>query len=138
MSQKPGFRLQQLHGRLGDLVYQYTRVQFAQSHAPDTWAPPINAYRCEKGFAICVDLAGVDKEKLQLEVESRKVRLQGRREIPEPKGKGEEPSQILAMEIDSGPFAREISLPVEVESSSVRAEYKEGFLWICLPYRSHA
>jgi HSP20 family protein len=138
MSEKPGIRLQQLHGRLGDLVYQFTRVQFSQAHAPNTWAPAINACRCSKGFTICVDLAGVDKEKLHLEVEPRKVRLLGTREIPEPKGKGEEPSQILAMEIDSGPFAREIALPSDVESESVRAEYKDGFLWIYLPFRSQA
>jgi HSP20 family molecular chaperone IbpA len=138
MSEKPGMRLQQLHGRLGDLVYQFTRVQFSQAHAPDSWSPPVNAYRCQKGFAICVDLAGVDKEKIHLEVENRKLRLFGFREVPEPKGKGEEPSQILAMEIDSGPFAREISLSADVEPDSVRAEYKEGFLWVYLPFRSHA
>lgn len=138
MSDKPNFRLKQLHGRLGDLVYQFTRVQFSHSPAPETWAPCVNAYRCEKGFAICMDLAGVDKQLIKVEAEARKVRIHGRREIPEPKGKGEEPSQILAMEIDSGVFAREVSLPSDIETDSVRAEYKDGLLWVYLPFRSHA
>jgi HSP20 family protein len=134
----PKFRLNQLHGRLGDLVYQFTKVHFSHSPAPDTWSPAINAYRCPKGFAICVDLAGVPKDSIHLEVHEKNVRLEGRREIPEPKGKDEEPVQIIAMEIDSGRFARNIVLPAEVESAAVRAEYKEGYLWIYLPFRSHA
>ncbi|HTG43152.1 MAG TPA: Hsp20/alpha crystallin family protein [Verrucomicrobiae bacterium] len=138
MADKPSYRLKQLHGRLGDLVYQFTRVQFSHSPAPGVWSPPVNAYRCARGFAICADLAGVPKETIHLEIDKRKVRLQGRREIPEPKGKGEEAVQILAMEIDSGLFEREISLPADVDPQCVRAEYKDGFLWIYLPFRCEA
>ena len=137
MSELQNIRLKQLHGRLGDLIYQFN-VHFSHSPAGETWSPAVNAYRCEKGFAICADLAGVPKESIHVEVEGRKLRIEGRREIPEPKGKGEEPVQILAMEIDAGNFAREISLPVDVEAGTVRAEYKEGFLWIYLPFRSNA
>ena len=138
MSDKPNIRLKQLHGRLGDLVYQFTRVHFSHSPAPEIWSPAVNVFRCEQGFAICVDLAGVPKETIQLEVEKRKVRLRGERQTPEPKDKAHEPVQILAMEIDSGSFAREISLPADVDPACVRAEYKEGLLWIYLPFRCAA
>ncbi len=138
MPDKPNIRLKQLHGRLGDLVYQFTRVQFSHSPAAQVWSPAINAYRCAQGFAICVELAGVPKETIQLEVEKRKVRLQGRREVPEPKDQGQEAVQILSMEIDSGNFAREIALPADVDPACVRAEHKEGYLWIYLPFRCAA
>jgi HSP20 family molecular chaperone IbpA len=134
----PKYRLNQLHGRLGDLVYQFTRVQFAQPPAPDTWSPPVNAYRCPHGFAICVDLAGVPKDESHSEVHARTLRIEGKRQIPEPKGKDEEPVQIVTMEIDAGKFAREILLPSDVQADAVRAEYKEGFLWVYLPFRSEA
>ena len=134
----PKFRLNQLHGRLGDLVYQFTRVNFGHQAAPDTWSPAVNAYRCPKGFAVCVDLAGVLKDEVHIEIQGRNLRVEGRREIPEPKGKDEEAMQILAMEIDAGRFAREIVLPSDVERDAVRAEYKEGFLWVYLPFRSEA
>jgi HSP20 family molecular chaperone IbpA len=58
--------------------------------------------------------------------------------MPEPKAKGEEPLQIVAMEIDAGQFTREISLPTDVEPEGVRAEYQDGLLWIYLPYRTQA
>ncbi len=138
MPDKPNIRLKQLHGRLGDLVYQFTRVHFSHSPAAEVWSPPVNAYRCEQGFAICADLAGVPKDTIQLEVEKRKVRLQGRRETPEPKDKDHKPVQILALEIDSGNFVREIALPADVDPACVRAEYKEGLLWIYLPFRCAA
>ena len=134
----PKFRLNQLHGRLGDLVYQFTRVQFNQTPAAGTWTPAVNAYKCPKGFAICVDLAGIAKDEISIQVHARTLRLEGRREIPEPKEKEEEPVQIVAMEIDAGRFAREILLPSEVQADAIRAEYKEGFLWIYLPFRSEA
>jgi HSP20 family protein len=134
----PKIRLNQLHGRLGDLVYQFTKVQFSHSTAPETWSPAVNAYRCPQGFAICVDLAGVPRESIQVEVHQRKLRIAGHREVAEPKGKEEEPVQILAMEIDAGRFAREIVLPADVESDSVRAEYQQGYLWIYLPFRGQA
>lgn len=138
MFDKPNPRLKQLHGRLGDIIYQVTRTQFSYPPGPGAWSPPINAYRCERGFAICVDLAGVPKESIHLEVEKRKLRLQGRREVPEPKGEGEEAIQILAMEIDSGAFGREITLPADVDPNCIRAEYKEGYLWIYIPFRCQA
>ena len=138
MSDIADFRLKQLHGRLGELIYQFTRVHFTHSPGPDNWAPPINAYRCQHGFAICVDLAGVKKEDILLHVERRKIRLNGNRETPEPKAKDDQASQILAMEIDSGPFCREITLPADVEPEAVRAEHKEGLLWIYLPLRTPA
>jgi|SRR5688572_9246484 len=135
---EPKFRLNQLHGRLGDLVYQFTKVQFSHSPAQESWRPAVNAYRCPQGFAICVDLAGVAKESIRIEAHQRKLRIEGQREVPEPKGKDEEPVQILAMEIDAGRFAREIVLPADVEADAVRAEYQLGYLWIYLPFRSQA
>ena len=137
MPDSPNFKIKQLQGRLGELVYQFSKIQFAQGASPDKWAPCINAYRCSEGIAICVDLAGVDKEKIHLEVEPDRVRLQGVRETPETHGH-HEPVQIITMEIDSGAFEREIALPARVETDEVRAEYKDGLLWIYMPFQSQS
>ncbi|MGZ8901887.1 MAG: Hsp20/alpha crystallin family protein, partial [Limisphaerales bacterium] len=75
---------------------------------------------------------------IEIQVQARTLRIQGLREIPEPKGKDEEPVQIVAMEIDAGKFSREIQLPADVQSDAVRAEYKDGYLWVYLPFRSEA
>ena len=134
MADIQNFRLRHLRGRLGNLAVELTKVNFFHP-AAEAWIPAVNAYRCPKGFAICVDLAGVSRDAIDIQLDGRTIRLRGTREIPEPRGKGEEPKQILAMEIDAGTFSREITLPAEVESELVRAEHKEGFLWIYLPFR---
>lgn len=131
-------RFKQLHGRLGDLVYQFTKVQFSNPSGSGRWSPPVNAYRCQHGFAICVDLAGMSRDDISIEVEPRKIRIHGDRQTPEPKGKDNQTSQIIAMEIDSGPFSREVSFSVEVETDAASAEYKDGLLWIYLPFRAQA
>lgn len=123
-----------LHGALQDLTSELSRLQFSR-FAPDAWEPAINAYRCKKSIRICVDLAGVDRALIDLTVEPRRVLIRGTRELPEPTGDEECPLQLLAMEIDYGPFMREILLPVEVQIDKAHAEQRNGLLWIALPLK---
>ncbi len=127
-------KLRWLHGALGDVSYHLTRVQFCR-FAPSAWQPAINAYRCENCVRICVDLAGVDKSLIDLRVEPERVVLRGTREVPEPRADEGRALQTLAMEIDYGPFEREIRLPGAIEVSEVSAEQRNGLLWITLPLK---
>lgn len=125
--------LRHLQGRLTNIAVELTRVRYASAQATETWHPAINVYRCRGCILVCADLAGVDRSQIQLRVEPRRVWLQGRRVPPEPRESEGPPLQVLAMEIDQGPFEREIVLPINVEPEQVQAEQREGLLWICLP-----
>lgn len=127
--------LRLLQGRLGDIAYQLTRVRFSSFRPQETWCPAINVYRCRDRMVICVDLAGMDRTQIDLRVEPRRVFISGRREPPAPE---ETPLQILAWEIDHGPFEREIVMPLEVDPPHFRAEQRHGLLWIHLPWASNA
>ena len=96
----------------------------------------MNAYRCEGCIRVCFDLAGVDRANIDLRIEPRKLVLRGTRPTPEPASSEGRSEQILAMEIDNGPFARELRFPVEVVPAEVTAEQRDGLLWIKLPLRS--
>ncbi|MCL5096853.1 MAG: Hsp20/alpha crystallin family protein [Candidatus Omnitrophica bacterium] len=133
-----GIKLRQLHGRLGEIVYQLTRVQFFPLPTTQVWRPAVNAYRCHECIAVCVDLAGIDQSSIQLRVEPRRMWISGRRQPPEPVGSRRQFLQILVMEIDHGPFEREVSFPVDVDPTRVIAESRNGLLWIYLEYRSEA
>lgn len=127
-------KLRWLHGTLGDVTYQVARVQLWRA-AAHKWQPAINAFRCETAVKICVDLAGVEKASIDLTVEPRRVVLRGTRDTPEPvEGEGRA-VQMLALEIDFGPFEREIELPAEVDSEGAHAEHENGLLWIYLPLK---
>src|SRR6266704_6651520 len=127
-------KLRWLHGALHDVTYELARSQFSQ-FAPRTWEPAINAYRCEQCVRICVDLAGVERSQIDLTVEPRRVLIRGTRELPEPTHAEGRALRLLAMEIDYGPFEREIALPAEVEITEAQAEQRNGLLWIALPLK---
>jgi len=127
-------KLRWLHGALHDVTNELSRSRFSQ-FAPHFWEPAINAYRCEKCVRICVDLAGVERSMIELTVEPRRVLIRGSRELPEPANKDDRMLQLLAMEIDYGPFERNIVLPADVEIDKATAEQRNGLLWISLPLK---
>ncbi|MFM1767805.1 MAG: hypothetical protein RJA22_334 [Verrucomicrobiota bacterium] len=127
-----------LEGRLSLITTQLTRVHFASSPAPDAWLPSINAYCCPDYILLVAELAGVDQSGIQLVVEPRRVWLRGHRRTPEPHNGEDPPRQVLAMEIDAGPFARELVLPLSVDPDGVEAEQRDGLLWIRLPIATPA
>jgi HSP20 family protein len=127
-------KLRWLHGALQDVTRELSRSHFSR-FGPHAWEPAINAYRCEKCIRICVDLAGVERSLLDLTVEPRRLIIRGTRELPEPTGDEECAQQLLAMEIDYGPFMREVPLPAEVEIEQAHAEQRNGLLWISLPLK---
>ena len=122
-------QLRWLQGTLGDVTVRGIQLWQATAH---TWRPAINAFRCETAVSICVDLAGIDKSLIDLRVEPRRITVRGSREAPEPT---DHAVQMLALEIDYGPFEREVELPAEVDVKQARAEQENGLLWIYLPLK---
>jgi HSP20 family molecular chaperone IbpA len=127
-----------LHGRLGDVVYQLTKVQFTSFGSPEKWRPAVNAYRCAECIAVCLDLAGVDRKRIEIRVEPRRLLIRGYRQAPEPDRSENKPVQVLLMEIDYGPFERELLLPMEVDPKGINAEQHQGLLWVYLRLRGHS
>jgi HSP20 family protein len=134
MNSTRNIRIRWLHGMLGDVTYQTAQVQLWKV-TPHTWQPPINAFRCEKAVRICVDLAGVDKSLINVQVEPKRVVVRGARIAPEPTDEEGRAVQMLALEIDYGPFEREVPLPAEIEVEESHAEQENGLLWIYLPLK---
>jgi HSP20 family protein len=97
------------------------------------WRPAINVYRCETCISICVDLAGADRSDIELVIEGQRLFIRGERAVPELGEEEDAAQQMIVMEIDYGPFEREVQLPEEVDLEKMRAEQKNGFLWIHLP-----
>jgi HSP20 family protein len=127
-------RLRWLHSSVRDVTRQVADLRLSRS-GPHTWRPAINAYRCKDCIRVCVDLAGVDRSDIDLVITSQCLSIRGVRDVPEPSHEARRAMQMIAMEIDYGPFERELRLPVEVKVDKVHAEQKNGLLWIHLPLR---
>ena len=102
----------------------------------------MNLYENDVSYIVCVDLAGVDKEKMEVVVADQKLTLRGARLVPTtPDMNGQHAAagehhpklRVHVMEIDHGPFCREVELPADVDRDRIEAAHRNGLLWIELP-----
>lgn len=103
----------------------------------ESWTPAINVYMVGRRVEVCVDLAGLKKETIDVHVEPGTLVIRGMRQAPEPNSQADEELRILCMEVDHGPFCRRIRLPGQVDIARVESTYSEGLLWVRLPLRDH-
>ena len=63
------------------LMEQMQRSYF--NYCPsETWTPSVNLYENSEAYIVCVDLAGVEKEKIEVEVIDQILKLRGTRAVP--------------------------------------------------------
>jgi HSP20 family protein len=88
------------------------------------WVPQMDMYETQDEVVIWAELAGVDKDNLEVEVNSRAVRIHGlRREMPRsPEG------TFRLAEIRYGRFERVLYLPSPVDTDVVSSSYANGLL----------
>jgi len=108
----------------------------------ETWTPNVNLYETEAAYHVCVDLAGVDKERIDVVVHDGRMTLKGTRAVPSCEeieavddAGDDRPRRVRVhvMEIDHGSFCREVELPHDVHQEQIIAKYDNGVLWIHLP-----
>ena len=92
--------------------------QFFGFSPTDAFRPSINLYETLEAFLICVDLAGMAQEDIDVQVEKGQVVIRGRRISPIPP-EGAKPVAIHLMEIDHGTFCRSIEIPMNVEEKQI-------------------
>lgn len=132
MSRK--IKLTKAIGRTGQVASQLGTLHFSEFHRPEGWSPQVNVYCYDDRFEIWVDLAGVEKSEIRVDVLPDSVRISGERTPPTPtRDASSQCRQVLMMEIESGRFGREIKLPTEVDRDRVNAKQENGMLWIVLP-----
>ena len=108
----------------------------------EAWTPSANLYETETAYQVCVDLAGVDKEKIDIELIDGHLKIKGTRPVPTPDDATDaEPQRdpeakkirVHLMEIDHGAFAREVELPRDADRARITAAYRNGMLWVEIP-----
>lgn len=95
----------------------------------------MNVYELCDRVEVCVELAGMVREQLKVRVEPGRLWVEGVRQPPDPAPSGERPVRTVHMEIDDGPFRRDIPIPMNVLLDKVQSTYREGMLYITLPTR---
>jgi HSP20 family protein len=93
-----------------------------------SWKPPVDIYETQEEIIIIAELAGVKKEEVELEINSKVVKISGQRSGATEVKNG---TYRLA-EIQYGQFERILFLPFPIDTEKVNATYSNGFLKIQL------
>jgi len=92
------------------------------------WSPQMDVYETPDEIVILAEIAGVQKEDLDIEINSKAVKIYGNRyQIP----RVENTTYRLA-EIQYGRFERILFLPTPIDTDKVSASFLDGFLQIRL------
>jgi HSP20 family protein len=97
-----------------------------------TWEPPVDIYETEDALVLEVELPGVSKDAVSVELHEHTLTLSGERKR-EPSITG---GQYHREEGRYGAFQRAFRMPTIVDQAKVQATYKDGVLALRLPKRA--
>lgn len=93
------------------------------------WRPPIDVYETEDALEITVEIAGLDRDEIELMIDGDMLSLRGHR--------GDhtvcDHRSFHEARIHYGEFAVDVFIPVPVDVERAEAVYENGFLRISLP-----
>jgi HSP20 family protein len=90
--------------------------------------PPINVFQQGSDFVAIIEMPGVSKDDLSLEVRGDTIRISGKKRVDYGGN-----ASMHRRERVAGSFDRTISLPVQLDPNRITAEYRDGILALSLP-----
>lgn len=118
---------------INDIMDEMLKRNFVDFRDVGPWKPTTNVYETDAAYHVCLELAGVQEDQIDVECEApATVKISGARAQPRPDGETG-PLSMHVLEIDEGAFARELKLPGAIDIDRVDATYDRGYLWITLP-----
>jgi HSP20 family protein len=122
-----------LRGEIDDLFSELWKVP--RFTARGAFRPQVDCYRTEDPpeLTVVVELPGVDPDEVQIVATPQALLVAGHRRRPPGEGRA-----YQQMEVDYGPFRRELLFGVDVDPAGGRASYENGLLTIVLPLAERA
>ncbi len=90
--------------------------------------PAVNIFSKGDDCVIVAELPGVNKSDIDINVRGNQIRISGKKDISYDDG-----VSVHRRERDSGNFDRTLTVPIDVQSDGVSAEYQDGVLAVYLP-----
>jgi HSP20 family protein len=92
------------------------------------WMPAADIYDTETGYLIALDVPGIRRDALQIDIDDNRLIVKGTRVVEEKGSRRNERPR--------GRFVRSFTVPASVDQSNIGADYKDGVLQIRLPKRA--
>lgn len=108
--------------RFSDIMDEF--FNDAVANRRNSFSPGIDISETEKQFVIDVEIPGIDKKDIDLNIENNRLTISGERKFE----KTEDDKQYHRVETRYGTFSRSFQLPENVNADSIKASYKDGIL----------
>ena len=92
------------------------------------WTPAADIYETDSGYLIVLDLPGINRDALEIDIDDNRLLIKGTRVVNE--------SRMRRGERPRGKFVRSFTVPAAVDPNKIDADYKDGVLQIRLPKRA--
>lgn len=98
------------------------------------WRPPVDIYEAIDEIVVTLEIAGVRKEDVQVELSENTLTISGERRLDHE----DQRDGYHRVERRYGRFARSFTVPANIDRDGLRAEYRDGLLRVRLPKRTEA
>lgn len=116
---------------LGDL---FDAGRASEEVSNRTWMPPVDVRETDEALTLFVELPGIKSEDVDITVENRTLTIRGERKFE----KDVERENFHRIERAYGAFARTFTLPTNVRTEDVEANFADGVLTLALPKAEEA
>jgi len=113
---------------LQDLLALHERINRLAGTDEPGWMPPVDLYESSERYVVTVEVAGLSREDIQIQVQDGKLTLKGERPP-----RDSQSARFERVERGHGRFARTFVLPHAVNASAVTADLQNGVLTIFVP-----
>ena len=95
----------------------------------ESWLPAVDVFDTQEAVVLKAELAGMDPDDIQIEVEDNVLTIKGERKFEEEVDEG----RYYRVERRFGSFQRNLALPQGVKPEDIAAAYDDGILTVTVP-----
>jgi len=111
-----------------DLLTMQERLESLFGRGTPGWMPPVDLAEFQDRYVLSMELAGLKREDVTIEVHGSTLRVHGQRHGPPCC-----PDRYLQLERGQGAFARTFQFGVPLDGDSVTADLVDGVLTVVIP-----
>ena len=121
-------------GDFDDMVNRFFEGSLSpQLWNSQAWVPTCDLTETENEIRILMDLPGMNKENVDIQLNEGTLVIRGERKFEE-----QEKTRYHRLERFNGSFTRSFELPASIEAEKISAVFKDGVLEVVLPKKESA
>ena len=126
---EPFRSMEDYFGRMPSLFDRWQRQLDTNGDSRLEWSPSVDISETDGEYLIRADLPAVKKEDVRVTFDDGMITVSGERK----QKKEEKGEKLHRAESFYGKFTRSFSLPINVDSTSIKAESRDGVLTVRIP-----